>query len=103
MEVLGLASTMSTLPTKPDEHQKIASNCDAGPSLPPVHCVYDSPVPATFLRSATSITAHTKSPTPPFFPRAIHTYKECQIIVLTSEIGHGGATGVVLLRGTLQP
>lgn len=65
--------------------------------------IYDSPVPASFLRSAPPIIAHTKCPTPPFCPRAINTYgpEECLIIVLTSEIGQG-ATGVVL-RGTLEP
>lgn len=80
----------------------IASNCDVI-FLYLQYNVYDSPVPASFLRSATSIMAHTRCPTPPFSPRAIHTYglEECQTIVLTSEIGHG-ATGVVL-RGTLKP
>ena len=65
--------------------------------------VYDSPIPASFLRSAPSIMAHTRSPTPPFSPRTNHTYREeeCLTIVLKSEIGRG-ATGVVH-RGTLEP
>lgn len=60
--------------------------------------IYNSEVPASFLRSAPSIMAHTKCP-----PRAIHSYglEECMTIVLTSEIGHG-ATGVVH-RGILKP
>jgi hypothetical protein len=80
----------------------IVSNCDLM-HLYLQYNVYDSPVPATFLRSATSILAHTRCPTPPFSPRAIQTYglEECQTIVLTSEIGRG-TTGVVL-RGTLKP
>ena len=53
--------------------------------------VYDSPIPASFIRSA-----------PPLSPQAIHTYtpNECLSIVLTSEIGQG-ATGKVH-RGTLK-
>jgi len=80
----------------------IASNCDLV-LLYLQYNVYDSPVPATFLRSATSIIAYTRCPTPPFSPRAIHTYglEECQTIVLTSEIGHGASD--VVLRGTLKP
>jgi len=80
----------------------IASKCDVI-FLHLQYNVYDSPVPASFLRSAPSIMAHTICPTPPFSPGAIRTYglEECQTIVLTSEIGHG-ATGVVL-RGTLKP
>ncbi|KAK2467450.1 hypothetical protein APHAL10511_000305 [Amanita phalloides] len=64
--------------------------------------IYDSPVPASFLRSAPSIIARTRCPTPPFSPRVIRTCgpEECLIIVLTSEIGRG-ATGVVH-RGTLK-
>ncbi|KAK2459413.1 hypothetical protein APHAL10511_008568 [Amanita phalloides] len=63
--------------------------------------IYDSPVPATFLRS-TSIMAHTRGPTPPFTLRGIRTCgpEECMTIVITSEIGHG-ATGVVH-RSTLE-
>ena len=63
--------------------------------------VYDSPVPATFFRSAPPIMAH--GPTPPLPPRATRTCRleECLSIVLTSEIGRG-ATGVAH-RGTLEP
>jgi hypothetical protein len=63
--------------------------------------VYDSPIPASFIRSAPSIMAHTT--TPPFSPRTLHSYglEECLTIVLTSEVGRG-ATGVVH-RGTLEP
>ncbi len=55
--------------------------------------IYDSPIPASFLRSAPPIMAHTRRP---FSPRALHSYglEECLTIVLTSEIGQG-ATGVV--------
>ncbi|KAF8351680.1 hypothetical protein F5887DRAFT_1069354 [Amanita rubescens] len=65
--------------------------------------VYDSPIPASFLRSAPSIMTHTRSPTPPFSAQAIHScgLEDCLTIVLTSEIGRG-ATGVVH-RGTLKP
>ncbi|KAF8808131.1 hypothetical protein BYT27DRAFT_7211721 [Phlegmacium glaucopus] len=65
--------------------------------------VYDSPIPALFLRSAPSIMAPTRCPTPPFSPSAILTcgLGESLSIVLTSEIGRG-ATGVVH-RGTLEP
>jgi len=65
--------------------------------------VYDSPIPALFLRAAPSIIAHTRCPTPPLSPRSIHTYglEECLTVVLTSEIGQG-ATGTVH-RGTLKP
>ncbi|KAK2467451.1 hypothetical protein APHAL10511_000306 [Amanita phalloides] len=61
--------------------------------------VYDSPIPASFLRSAPQIMARTKCP---FSPRAIRTCgpEECMTIVLTSELGRG-ATGVVH-RGTLN-
>lgn len=54
--------------------------------------VYDSPIPATFIRRA-----------PLFSPQAIHSSRpeECLDIVLTSEIGEG-ATGVVH-RGSLMP
>ncbi|KAK2467449.1 hypothetical protein APHAL10511_000304 [Amanita phalloides] len=66
--------------------------------------IYDSPVPASFVRSAPSIMARTRCPTPspPFPPRAMRTCRpeECLTIVLTSEIGRG-ATGVVH-RGTLK-
>ena len=65
--------------------------------------IYDSPVPASFLRSAPPIIAHNKFPIPAFHPRAIDNYEpeECLTVILTSEIGQG-ATGVVL-RGTLEP
>jgi hypothetical protein len=65
--------------------------------------IYDSQIPASFLRSAPSIMTHTRCPTPPFSSRAIHSYglEDCLTIVLTSEIGRG-ATGVVH-RGTLKP
>jgi hypothetical protein len=64
--------------------------------------VYDSPIPASFIRSAPPIMTKAKFPAPPLSPRAIHTYTlyECLSIVLTSEIGQG-ATGVVH-RGTLK-
>ena len=63
--------------------------------------IYDSPIPASFIRSAPPIMAKAKFPAPPLSPRAIRTYtpNECLSIVLTSEIGIG-ATGVVH-RGTL--
>ncbi len=65
--------------------------------------VYDSPIPASFLRSAPPIMAHPRCPTPPFSSRALRSYglEECLTIILTSEIGRG-ATGVVH-RGTLTP
>ncbi len=64
--------------------------------------IYDSQVPASFLRSAPSIMTHTRSQTP-FSPRAPQScgLEDCLTIVLTSEIGRG-ATGVVH-RGTLKP
>jgi len=64
--------------------------------------IYDSPIPATFFRSAPPIMAGTKFPTPLLLPRDISTcgIDECLPIVLTSEIGHG-ATGIVH-GGTLQ-
>jgi hypothetical protein len=63
--------------------------------------IYDSPIPASFIRSAPPIMAKAKFP-PSLSPRAIRTYtpNECLSIVLTSEIGMG-ATGVVY-RGTLK-
>lgn len=77
----------------------MANNCDV------VHLylrydIYDSAVPASFLRSADSIMTHAKSLYPPP-PRAIHSYgpEERLTIILTSEIGYG-ATGVVH-RGVL--
>jgi hypothetical protein len=80
----------------------MANNCDV------VHLylqygIYDSAVPASFLRSAPSITAHTQCTYSLPFPRAVHSYglEECLTIVLTSEIGHG-TTGVVH-RGILKP
>ena len=62
--------------------------------------IYDSLIPASFLRSAPSIMAYTS---PPFSPRAIHScgLEDCLTIILTSEIGQG-VTGVVH-RGTLEP
>lgn len=65
--------------------------------------VYDSPIPALFLRTTPSIIAPTRCPTPPLSPRSVHTYglEECLNVVLTSEIGQG-ATGTVH-RGTLEP
>ena len=64
--------------------------------------IYDSPTPATFLRSA-PLVVHTRCPTPPLSPQTIRSYKpeECMSIVLTSEIKQG-ATGVIH-RGTLTP
>jgi hypothetical protein len=90
-------------PDYPDhEHQEtiqVASNCDVV-LIYLQYDVYDSPIPSSFLRSASPITA---DPTPPLSPRAISTYapEECLTIVLTSEIGQG-ATGIVH-RGTLKP
>lgn len=65
--------------------------------------IYDSPIPASFFRSAPPIMADSKHSTVLHSPRAISTYglEECLTIVLTSEIGRG-ATGVVH-RGTLKP
>jgi hypothetical protein len=63
--------------------------------------IYDSPVPATFLRSAPAITEDKKIPA--FLSaRAINSYRgeDCLAIILTSEIGRG-ATSVVH-RGTLR-
>jgi hypothetical protein len=57
--------------------------------------IYDSPVPATLIRSASS----EQSPSPTSVRRR-YRLEECLTIVATSEIGDG-ATGVVL-RGTLQ-
>ena len=64
--------------------------------------VYDSPIPATFLRSAPPIIAQT-SPTALFSSPAFHSFgpEECLTTVITSEIGRG-TTGVVH-RGTLEP
>ncbi|EDR15291.1 uncharacterized protein LACBIDRAFT_301371 [Laccaria bicolor S238N-H82] len=63
--------------------------------------VYDSPVPASFIRSLSL-------PMPPNCPSSLssprnhtHGLDECITVVLTSEIGRG-ATGVAL-RGTLTP
>ena len=85
---------------EPDEHQKtihMASNRNVA-LLYLQYDVYDSPIPALFLRSETPISANTS----PFSPRSITTYgpEECLTIVLTSEIGQG-ATGIVH-RGTLE-
>ena len=57
--------------------------------------VYDSPIPASFFRSAPSIAADKH---PPFPPQQIQL-EECITIVLTSEIGFG-STGMVH-RGNL--
>ncbi|KIL60515.1 hypothetical protein M378DRAFT_14077 [Amanita muscaria Koide BX008] len=64
--------------------------------------VYDSPVPASFVRSVPPILAHTRCPTPPFSQRDIRTCRleDCLTIVLTSEFGRG-ATGMAH-RGTLE-
>jgi hypothetical protein len=83
-----------------DNHQKaihMASSLDMV-FLYLQYGIYDSPVPASFRRSALSLVSKTK-----LCPRPINTYglKECLNIILTSEIGNG-ATGVVL-RGTLEP
>jgi hypothetical protein len=58
--------------------------------------VYDSPIPASFIRSAPSIMAKAQCPTPPLSPRTIRPYtpNECLSIALISEIGQG-ATGIV--------
>lgn len=90
---------------EPDQHQKaihVVNNHNMV-LLYLQYDVYDSPIPALFLRAAPSITAHTRCPTPPLSPRSIHTYglEECLTVVLTSEIGQG-ATGTVH-RGTLKP
>ena len=63
--------------------------------------IYDSLIPASFLRSA-PIMANPSCPTSPFSPRAIPTFRpeDCLNIILTSEIGEG-ATGKVH-RGTLE-
>ncbi|KAM6501510.1 hypothetical protein JOM56_004524 [Amanita muscaria] len=89
---------------EPNEQQKtihVASNRNVV-LLYLQYDVYDSPNPASFLRSAPSIMAHPRCPTPRFSTRAIRTYglEECLTIVLTSEIGRG-STGVVH-RGTLE-
>jgi hypothetical protein len=89
---------------EPDEYQKTiheANNRDVV-LLYLQYDMYDSLVPASFLRSGPSLMAPTKS-TPPASPRATRTYglEECLIVVLTSEIGRG-ATGVVH-RGILKP
>jgi len=60
--------------------------------------VYDLPVPAALRLQS----PHTQGVQLLFFSKSHPHGLECQIIVLTSEIGHCGATGVVLLRGTLQ-
>jgi hypothetical protein len=92
-------------PHEPDyEHQKtirVANNRNVV-LLFLRYDIYDSPIPATFLRSAPPIMAGSKFPAPPLLPRDISTYglDECLPIVLTSEIGDG-ATGIVH-RGTLQ-
>ena len=83
-----------------DNHQKainMASSLDVV-NLYLQYGIYDSPVPATFFRSALSLIVNTKFCP----PRPINTYgqKECLNIILTSEIGIG-ATGHVL-RGTLE-
>ena len=58
--------------------------------------IYDSPIPATFLRSAPSISEDEKISTS-FSPPDVSSYQEedSLTVILTSEIGHG-ATGVVL-------
>jgi hypothetical protein len=65
--------------------------------------VYDSHIPASFLRSAPSIMARTRTLIPPPPPQSIRRCRpeECLTIVLTSEIVRG-ATGMVH-RGTLVP
>ncbi|KAF9518757.1 hypothetical protein BS47DRAFT_194993 [Hydnum rufescens UP504] len=66
------------------------------------YSIYDSPVPASFVRSSPPILANMESLAPPDSPRAISTGRlgECLFIILTSEIGQG-ATGLVH-RGTLN-
>ena len=63
--------------------------------------VYDSPVPASFIRSL-SLPMPSNCPSSLFSPHN-HTHgpAECMTVVLTSEIGQG-ATGVAL-RGNLTP
>ncbi|KAM6500022.1 hypothetical protein JOM56_003036 [Amanita muscaria] len=89
---------------KPDEQQEtihVASNRDMV-LLYLKYDIYDSPIPASFLRSPPSTMANTRCPSPLLSPR-IRPYglEDCLTIVLTSEIGRG-ATGVVH-RGTLKP
>lgn len=63
--------------------------------------VYDSPVPAFFIRSF-PLPMPPNCPSSLFSPRNhTHGLDECMTVVLTSEIGQG-ATGVAL-RGTLTP
>jgi len=60
--------------------------------------VYDSPVPASFIRSL-------RLPMPPNCPSSLFSPRnqihECMTVIVTSQIGQG-ATGVAL-RGTLKP
>ncbi|KAF9505631.1 hypothetical protein BS47DRAFT_1400218 [Hydnum rufescens UP504] len=64
--------------------------------------IYDSPIPATFLRSAPSVIEDPGFPTRLPSPRNLSSYTldESISIVLTSEIGRG-ASGIVH-RGTLE-
>ena len=85
----------------PDQHQheymiQVAQNRDVL-LLYLRYDIYNSSIPATFIRSSLAIT-NKKIPA----PRPIRSYRaeDCLTIVLTSEIGHG-ATGVVH-RGTLS-
>jgi len=63
--------------------------------------MYDSPTPATFLRSAPAITKDRRN-SALLYPRDIGSYRaeDCQSVTLTSEIGRG-ATGVAH-RGMLD-
>lgn len=63
--------------------------------------IYNSPTPATFLRSAPPITEGKRNSTL-LYPRDIGAYRprDCYSVTLTSEIGQG-ATGVVH-RGVLD-
>ena len=80
-----------TLLYQPDlHHQKIiqvASKCDML-LLYLQYGVYDSPVPASFIRSAAPIMGRAKFPAPRWSPHAnTYTPNECLSIMLTSEIG----------------
>ena len=69
------------------------ANCRKIAALYLRYGIYDSPNPATFVRSSLSLRA-------PPMTCSCYNLEECLTIVLTSEIGHGGI-GIVL-RGTLQ-
>jgi len=89
----------------PDQHRhehtiQIAKNCDVL-FLSLRYDMYDSPTPATFLRSAPAITKDRQN-SALHYPRDIRNYRaeDCHSVTLTSQIGYG-ATGVVH-RGMLN-